>query len=171
MVSIIMSKMTVARTRSPCTRGRYGCRWRQSRTARLVSSLHIRLHRTGSSTTMRKVNSANSPYWLTRAERYACCSRYEVSERKLAKGDSSVRFSGMCVTRLYAKSLFALAKSYVESKIAASWEGLFHNVSLSNLNQANVWQQTMLRTLLWPLPPTALSGGPFEELEPVTQRR
>lgn len=131
MVSIMMSNMTVARTRSPWTTGRYGCRWRQSRTARLVSSLHIRLHSTGSSTIMCSVNSANSPYWPTRAERYACCSRYEVSERKLANDDSSVRFSGICVTRLYANSLFALAKSYVASKIAASGEGLFQSVSIS----------------------------------------
>lgn len=124
IVSIIISKITVASTLSPLTRGRCGCLCRHRRTLRLLSSLQIRLHSTGSSTIMRSENMLSSAYIATLSDRYACCRRYDVKERKLAKGDSSLRFSGAEVTRLYPNNLFALAKSYVARSIAASDSGL-----------------------------------------------
>ncbi len=45
-------------------------------------------------------------------------------DKKLAKGDSSLRFSGTDVTRLNPNSLLALAKSYAASSMAASDSGL-----------------------------------------------
>jgi hypothetical protein len=63
-------------------------------------------------------------WYEQRVERWACWKRYEVRDKNELMGDDLFLFSAGRVTRLKQNNLFALAKSYVESKIVASVPGL-----------------------------------------------
>jgi hypothetical protein len=62
-------------------------------------------------------------------DRWACWTRYDVSDRKAPIAEGSPLCSGGTVTRLKQNNLFALAKSYVERRIAASDPGLKSRIS------------------------------------------
>lgn len=68
-------------------------------------------------------------YAADRGERCACWKRYDVNDRNKLIGGLAPADSAVEVTRLKQNNLFALAKSYVESRIPASGPGLYLLVS------------------------------------------
>ena len=103
--------MTDAAVRSPLTSGRYGCRWRHSRTESLFSSLHNRFTSDWSSTKSCRMKRLRYVYRAALWDRCACCKEYEVSERKALIGEVLSFPAASADTRLKQKTLFAFAKS------------------------------------------------------------
>jgi hypothetical protein len=90
----------------------------------LLSSLQSRLTSSWSSTSICMMNRLRYEYSDALVERWACWKRYEVNERYALIGEGSPVFSGCNVAKLKQKTLFALAKSYVERRMPISGPGL-----------------------------------------------
>ena len=63
-------------------------------------------------------------------DRCACWNKYDVNDKYALKGDVSRWSLGFSVTKLEQKTLFAFAKSYIESIAPTSGPGLAIPVSL-----------------------------------------